>query len=216
MTLTHLFFDLDDTIYPSSSGLWEAIRERMGKYMVERIGVPDWRVPALRKMYYEKYGTTLRGLQRHYQVDAEDYLNYVHDLALQDYLNPHPGLREMLESLPQRLFIFTNADSDHARRVLSFLDAEDCFELIIDVRAISFACKPEIEAYQLALKLAGDPPAQQSALIDDSLTNLISAHKLGFTTVLVGQMENHNPGVDYSIASLLQLPETIPELFTEC
>ena len=35
---TTLFFDLDDTLYPSASGLWEAIRQRMTTYMEERLG----------------------------------------------------------------------------------------------------------------------------------------------------------------------------------
>ena len=155
MGYSTIFFDLDDTLYASSNGLWEAIQARMNRYMAERLNIPQDKVPELRRSYYETYGTTLRGLQRHYQVDADDYLNYVHDLPLQEYLSPAPDFRAMVLSLPQKRWVFTNADDDHARRVLAILGLSDCFAGIIDVRAIAFACKPEPVAYHRALALAG-------------------------------------------------------------
>jgi putative hydrolase of the HAD superfamily len=88
MSYTTLFFDLDDTLYSPKNGLWLAIRERMGEYMAERLGLPRDEIPAIRHLYYTTYGTTLRGLQRHYQVDSDDYLAYVHDLPLERYLQP--------------------------------------------------------------------------------------------------------------------------------
>jgi putative hydrolase of the HAD superfamily len=156
MTFTTLFFDLDDTIYPNTNGLWPAIRERMGEYMAERLGLPREQVQGLRRSYYETYGTTLRGLQAHHQVDADDFLAYVHDLPLERYLTPDPELRALLLSLPQPKWIFTNADEGHARRVLAVSNLSDCFDGIIDVRASRFACKPEPVAYQGALALAGE------------------------------------------------------------
>ncbi len=68
------------------------------------------------KMLQEKgrlTGTTMRGLQIHHQIDTDDYLAYVHDLPLHDYLYPNPQLRSLLTSLPQRRWIFTNADADY-------------------------------------------------------------------------------------------------------
>jgi putative hydrolase of the HAD superfamily len=187
MPFTTLFFDLDDTIYPNSTGLWEAIRSRMGQYMHERLGLPVDQVPALRRRYFITYGTTLRGLQIHYHVNADDYLAYVHDLPLTEYLQSAPELRRLVLSLPQRRWIFTNADDQHARRVLDVLGLTDCFEGIIDVRAIEFACKPELAAYERALAIAGNPCAHECVLIDDSPVNLAPARRMGFTTVLVRQ-----------------------------
>jgi FMN phosphatase YigB (HAD superfamily) len=40
MRFKNLFFDLDDTLYPASSGLWDAIRERMNVYMRKFIDLP--------------------------------------------------------------------------------------------------------------------------------------------------------------------------------
>jgi len=213
MRYTTLLFDLDDTLYESGNGLWEAIRQRMSQYMIERIGLPAEDVPVLRAMYFKKYGTTLRGLQRHYQVDSDDYLAYVHDLPLELYLKPAPQLRSLLNSLPQRRWIFTNADAGHAGRVLSKLELADCFEGIIDVRAIQFACKPEPIAYQRALALAGKPRPSQCVMLDDSLSNLGGARQMEITTVLVGKNGAPHPAVDYTVPNLLDLPQAVPELW---
>src|SRR5688572_6973279 len=80
MRFTTIFFDLDDTLYPSSAGLWKNIKERIGIYMYERMHIPQEEVPTLREKYLLEYGTTMRGLQAHHKIDTEDFLAYVHDL----------------------------------------------------------------------------------------------------------------------------------------
>lgn len=206
------FFDLDDTLYDKQSGLWEAIRQRMSLYMHERLGMSWDIIPTLRRHYFETYGTTLRGLQLHHQVDADDYLAYVHDLPLHEFIQPDPELRQMLTTLPLRRFIFTNADRDHAKRVLKILGIADCFEGIIDVRAIHFYCKPEPQAYQIALEIAQVQDPQKCVYLDDSLVNLVAARTLGFYTVLVGQ-NGHEAQVDLSLRYVKELRVKLPSLW---
>jgi len=215
MRYTTIFFDLDGTLYSDQTGLWEAIKARMSSYMADRLGLPWESIPELRSHFYRTYGTTLRGLQIHYQVDPDDYLAYVHDLQLENYLEKTPELRKMLESLPQVCWIFTNADVEHARRVLKILDVLDCFEGIIDVHAIEFACKPEPVAYQRALTLAGEPDPQRCLILDDSVENLLAARELGFTTVLVGWDGVHPQTNSYRIPNILALRESLPELWED-
>lgn len=214
MVYKAIFFDLDDTLYDNRNGLWEAIRTRMSRYMYERLHLPPDQVPILRRKYFETYGTTLRGLQIHHQVDANDYLNYVHDLPLEEYLCPDPRLRAMLLALPQTKWIFTNADGDHAKRVLKILGVEDCFHGIIDIRALGFHCKPEVLAYQLALELAGESDSHDCILIDDSARNLAVARWLGFTTVLISR-DGADPYAHYSIPCIHDLPKAVPELLVK-
>ena len=121
MRFTTIFFDLDDTLYPSFTGLWKGIKDRMNLYMRERLGIPEENVSQLREQYFKMYGTTLQGLQKRHNVDKEDFLAFVHDLPLKDYLTPNPNLREVIASLQTRNLIFTNADVNHARRVLAAL-----------------------------------------------------------------------------------------------
>jgi pyrimidine 5'-nucleotidase len=212
MPFTTLFFDLDDTLYASTNGLWAAIRERMNEYMLRRLGFRQEEIPSLRRTYYETYGTTLRGLQIHHQVDSDDFLSFVHDIPLEQYIGPEPELRALLLSLPQSKWIFTNADAPHARRVLGILNILDCFAGIVDVRATGFACKPQVEAYQLAMSLAGEAHPGKCVMLDDSIRNLAPAHALGIFTILVGTEEPH-PAADRSVAALRDLPECVPELW---
>jgi putative hydrolase of the HAD superfamily len=212
MQYTTIFFDLDDTLYPSTNGLWDAIRDRMNLYMEERLNMPADEISALRREYFIKYGTTLRGLQFHHDVDADEFLAFVHDLPLKSFLKPDPELRKLIQSLPQKKWIFTNADAAHAGRVLSLLGVEDCFNGIIDVRANNFLCKPEPEVYRLTLIHAGEADPNRCVFLDDSARNLAPATQLGFYTVLVGTSEP-NPLARCTIPSIHALPEQLPELW---
>jgi putative hydrolase of the HAD superfamily len=212
MYFSTLYFDLDDTLYPPSSGLWDAIRHRMNEYMQGLIDLPMDDIVKLRQSYLEKYGTTLRGLQAHYEVDADEYLSFVHDLPLEKYIQPDPALRTVLLSLPQRRWVFTNSDANHSSRVLNILGISDCFEGIIDIRAIDFDCKPDKIAYQKALILTSNVDPAQCVIFDDALRNLTPARELGFFTVLVGK-NGREASVDRTISSLHDLKNCIPELW---
>ena len=82
MKYTTIFFDLDDTLYPSSTGLWYAIKDRMNTYMAERMGFAPAEISKIREKYYRQYGTTLRGLEANHEIDVKDFLAYVHDIPL--------------------------------------------------------------------------------------------------------------------------------------
>jgi putative hydrolase of the HAD superfamily len=211
MKFTTLFFDLDDTLYPSSNGLWSAIKERIMRYMVDRLDIPATQAPDLQRQYYQNYGTTLRGLQHHHQVNALDFLEYVHNVSLGAYLKPDEGLNALLEQLPQRKWIFTNADAAHAQRVLVELQIQPFFEGIVDVVSTGYACKPEDQAYHFALSAAGESEPGRCIFIDDSPRNLAPARRLGFWTVLVGSTRP-DEAAHFSIQSLRDLPAVLPEL----
>jgi len=83
-----IFFDLDDTLYAHNNGLWDAIAERMDRFLREIMDFSPEEASSLRQKYYQTYGTTLRGLQIHHQLDPLKYLHYVHDLPLHRYLKP--------------------------------------------------------------------------------------------------------------------------------
>jgi pyrimidine 5'-nucleotidase len=207
-----IFFDLDATLYPESNGLWPAIRENIDRFMREEMEFPEAEIPKMREHYYMHYGTTLRGLQIHHGIEAQEYLNYVHNLPLDQYLQPDPSLREMLLSLPKRRWIFTNSDRPHAERVISTLGIEDCFEGMVDVYTLEAHPKPSPEAYQLALELARVADPKTCALLDDSTRNLAPAKEMGFFTVLVGQNGTH-PTADRTLLDIHDLPQVAPEFW---
>jgi pyrimidine 5'-nucleotidase len=203
MPFTTLFFDLDDTLYPPSTGLWEAIGGRISLYMTERMGFPPDQVISIREKYFRQFGTTLRGLQANHAVDMDEYLAFVHDVPLVRYIHPDPEVRAAIAGIPARKFICTNADENHARRVLEAVDLQGLFEGIIDVHAMAPFCKPMPEAFELALKAAGNPERTTCVLLDDQKRITRAAHSLGMYTILVGTA---SPGEDAD-AALLHLTE---------
>ncbi len=208
MRFNTFFFDLDETLYPASSGLWLEIRARINAYLRERMGFLPEQIESLRESYFREYGTTLRGLQANHQVDMDDYLAYVHDIPLEDHLQPDPALRAALESIPARKLIFTNADCAHAGRVTRVLGLEGVFDGCIDVHAIAPHCKPMPGSFERALAAAGDPDPHRCVLLDDQGRVTRAARALGMYTVLVGKDE---PGfdADEALTSLTDLPELI-------
>jgi len=187
MRFNTIFFDLDETLYPSSSGLWSAIRERINAFMHERMGFPPEQIEVLREQYFRDFGTTLRGLQANYSVDMDEYLAFVHNIPLEEHLNPDPELRGVIESLAARKFIFTNADSHHANRVLDVLGLQGLFDGILDVHTFAPYCKPMPESFELALQAAGSPDPRTCALLDDQARITRAARSLGLYTILVGK-----------------------------
>ena len=185
-----LVFDLDDTLYPHSSGVWLKIRDRITRYLQDVMGFPETEVDALRSRLWSQYGTTLRGLQAEYEVDMTEYLAYVHDIPLEHFLAPDPTLDHILSQLPWRKVIFTNSDTNHANQVLSQLGINRHFERIVDIHAIAPYCKPQTAAFDKALPLIGDEPGR-CLLVDDSPANLDTARSLGMQTVSVGE-RNHD------------------------
>jgi pyrimidine 5'-nucleotidase len=183
---TTILFDLDDTLYPASTGLWPVLKERMNRYMIERLNIPPAEVPRLRELYFATYGTTLRGLQANLQVDERDYLAYVHDVQLEDYLRPDPVQKDVLASLPTRNLIFTNADANHARRVLQILEIERYFAAVIDINRMQPYCKPSPEAFALAMQTAGECSPTRCVMIDDLPHTTRAAKSLGLYSLLYG------------------------------
>jgi len=193
-----IFFDLDDTLYPTSTGLWHAIKERMNLYMRDQMGFDPAEIPQLREKYYLQYGTTLRGLQANHEIDVEDYLAFVHDLPLNGYIHPNPALCEVIASLGTRNLIFTNADAAHARRVLKALALDECFENIVDVNAVAPYCKPMPESFQIALRMAGESDPSRCVMIDDLPRTTQAAREAGLFSILYGQDVPH-PDADATL-----------------
>jgi len=208
MIFTTIFFDLDDTLYPAASGLWPALKARMSQYMIERMRIPVEDVPGLREKYFREYGTTLRGLQAMHKVDTQDFLAYVHDVKLTDYIQPDPLQQSVLASLPTRNFIFTNSDVNHARRVLKVLQIEEYFADIVDVTRIDPYCKPNPESFALALKVAGESNPSKCIMIDDLPTTTKAAKARGLYSILFGAAVS-NGDSDATLSDWWQLPALV-------
>ena len=155
-------------------------------YMREKLAIPEEQIPALREHYFQTYGTTLNGLEKHHHVDKMEYLAYVHDLPLGDFLTPNPVVRDVIASLPGRKLIFTNADIPHAQRVLNALELDGLFDAIVDVNAVAPYCKPMPESFAIAQELADEPDPRKCVMIDDLPRTTRAALQAGMASILYG------------------------------
>lgn len=190
MKIKHFLFDLDETLYAPGNGLWPMLGARMNIFIHTRLGIPMDEVEELREKYYHTYGTSLRGLQINHGIDANDYLDFVHDVEVSDYIHPDEKLQRILEQIPGHKVIFTNANRKHSTRVLKALGVEQFFSSIIDVVDMDPFCKPYPEAFHTAMKLVGDLNPSHYILFDDSINNVRTAMDLGMHAVLVSPKEN--------------------------
>lgn len=195
-------FDLDNTLYPATSDLFPQIHVRMTDFIAGRLRVGSGEAERLRRIYYERYGTTLRGLMLDRAVDPEEFLGYVHNIDLSG-LAPNPRLGAAIGSLPGRKLIYTNGSREHAERVLARLGIGGLFAGIFDIRAAAFMPKPNPPAYHHFIAAHGVDP-KRSVMVEDMAANLIPAAALGMTTVWLppdGE-EGDFAHVDYRVSDL--------------
>lgn len=202
-----VLFDLDNTLYPPERELFSLIDVRINRYMTDVVGIARAEVDGMRRRYWREYGATLQGLMRHYGVDPEDYLDYVHDIDVSARLQSDPVLRGALQGIALRKAVFTNGSDGHARRVLASLGLHDLFEEIFDIRVASYMPKPSPAPYRKVLERLG-VSASACVMVEDSAENLRTARELGMGTVLVGRGERP-PFVDVQVPAAADVPAAL-------
>ena len=208
-----LIFDLDETLYPRGAGLMQEIGVRINRYLIENLSLPADQAQELRKRYYNQHGTALRGLVvERPDVDPEDYLHYVHDIRLADYIGPHPALSDMLQSIPLTKVIFTNATVEYAQNVLNIIGIADQFADIVDVRRVGYVSKPDPRAYERLLDIIG-ARGDECILIEDAVRNLRPAKALGLTTILVDSDDCAE--VDYCVPDILAVKDVVDRVIQQ-
>ena len=162
---THIrdwIFDLDNCLYPASTGLFALIDERMTAYIERLLDV---------------------GPEEARRVQKHHFLEEVHDVPL-DRVKGDDRLARLLPRLPGRRFVFTNGDAAYARRVLQAIGVDEHFHEIHDIHASSYRAKPDPHGYELLCERLGIDPVH-ALLADDMARNLVPAKELGMATVWV-------------------------------
>lgn len=181
--VTVWIFDLDNTLYPPESALWPQVDQRITLFLGNMFGIDGMSARALQKYYYQKYGTTLKGLMEQYGMKPEPFLDFAHDIDVSK-LPPDPELGHAIERLPGRKLILTNGSEAHARNVAGRLGILHHFEAVFDIIAADFTPKPEEATYLKFLDQYQIDPSR-AAMFEDLEKNLLVPHRLGMRTVLI-------------------------------
>lgn len=179
-----ILFDLDNTLYSSEKGVFALINQKINEYVRFTTGCDNQEVDLLRRDYLERYGTTLGGLIHHYLIDPEDYLDFVHDVPLEELLSPDPSLADLLRSIKLPMVIFTNGTSSHAVRVLEAMEISSFFCGICDLASTKYLGKPHPEAFETAADLL-DCSLHRTIFVDDLAVNVNAGSAVGAVSIHV-------------------------------
>ena len=176
-------FDLDNTLYPPHSRLFDQIEVRMTQFVMDRLGVDHAQANHLRRHYWASYGTTLAGLMREHDIDPDPYLVEVHDIDMR-HLDPDPDLAARIADLPGRRIVYTNGSAPYAERVLAARGLTGVFDAIYGVEHAGYRPKPERAAFKAVFARDGLAP-DRAAMFEDDPRNLAAPHEMGMRTVHV-------------------------------
>jgi putative hydrolase of the HAD superfamily len=181
-------FDLDNTLYAGNTRVFEQISKRISKYISEKLNVSIEEAKKIQKNYFYEYNTTLNGMIKNHKIDANEFLEFVHNVNI-DFLKEDPKLKEELKQLEGKKFIFTNGSRKHALNIIQRIGIDQSFDGIFDIVDSDFIPKPAIEPYKkLVEKHTIDP--NLCVLVEDIARNLKPAYEMGMKTVWI---ENNEP-----------------------
>ena len=181
-------FDLDNTLYSGKTRVFEQVDKKMSKYISEKLNVNIIEAKEIQKNYFYEYNTTLNGMINNHKIDANEFLEFVHDVDI-DFLKKDSLLNEELMKLDGKKIIFTNSSRKHAMNVIRKIGIDQHFDDIFDIVDSEFVPKPDIVSYKkLVEKHKIDP--KLCVFIEDIARNLKPAYEMGMKTIWI---ENDEP-----------------------
>ena len=204
--IKNILFDCDGVLYQDLEAVFGQVSKKMTKYISSKLNVDLIKAKELQTNYFHKYNTSLNGLMIHHDIPPEEFLKYVHDIDL-SFMKKDKLLREELEKLNIKKFVFTNGSKEHVKNITEHLGIEDLFDGIFDIVDAEFHPKPEAKAFDLMVKKFNIEP-KETIYIEDIAKNLSIAKARGSTTVWLmndeywGKKESDKDFIDYKIENL--------------
>jgi|TARA_Y100000814_G_C12295858_1_gene390076 putative hydrolase of the HAD superfamily len=187
----------------------------MKQFISSRLNISKEEAFKIQKKFYNEYGTTLSGLMKHYQIQPNEFLKFVHDVDLSK-LKKCSNLFKEINQLPGRKIIYTNGDQDYAKKVLNSLGVESLFEYILDITKSKYIPKPSVEPLITYLN-KNNINLKTCVYFEDLEKNLENAHKYGITTVhiedKINKKKTTQPFIDFRFKSILEALHTINKTY---
>lgn len=199
-------FDLDNTLHDARPHIFPSMHVQMNDYLKRHFGLDDEAANEMRHFFWQRYGTTLKGLMRHYGHDPKRFLRETHQFpAVADMVVRDNALRHALARLEGKRLVFSNAPRHYVEDVVRALGVQRYFDAVYTIESTRYRPKPALQGFQVLLR-AHDLDAHRCALVDDALENLRAAKRLGMSTVWVSGEARRPSFVDLRVKSVTQLP----------
>jgi putative hydrolase of the HAD superfamily len=202
-------FDLDNTLHDARPHIFPSMHAQINEYLMRYFNVDQEGANEMRRGFWLRYGTTLKGLMRHHGTDPHHYLRETHRFPeLADMLVHENALKHALMSLGGRRLVFSNAPRHYVEEVLRTIGVGRYFDAVYTIESTRFKPKPAFQGFRVLLRAHNLAP-HRCALVDDTLENLRTAKRLGMSTVWVSERAMRVPYVDLRVSSVTQLPRLV-------
>ena len=181
--IQYWLFDLDNTLYSGQTKVFDQVDKKMSLFISEKLEVSIEEAKKIQKNYFHEYNTTLNGMIKNHKIDANEFLEFVHDVDL-EFLKIDKPLKREIANLLGKKFIFTNGSKAHAANVTKRIGIDKLFDGVFDIVEADFIPKPSIEPYKKIIDNFKIEP-QYCIFIEDIARNLKPAHELGMKTVWI-------------------------------
>ena len=181
--IKYWLFDLDNTLYSGDTKVFDQVDKKMSFFISKKLNVSLEEAKVIQKSYFHEYNTTLNGMIKNHNIDAKEFLEFVHDVDL-NFLKEDLDLHNELNNLVGKKYIFTNGSKAHAKNVTQRIGIENLFDGVFDIVDSDFIPKPSIEPYKKIIQKYGIDP-EYCIFIEDIARNLKPANELGMKTVWI-------------------------------
>ena len=197
--IKYWLFDLDNTLYSGDTKVFDQVDKKMSKFISEKLKVSEEEAKKIQKNYFHEYNTTLNGMIKNHDINANEFLEFVHDVNL-DFLKKDEFLGNQINKLNGKKIIFTNGSKAHAANVTEKIGIDKLFDGVFDIVDSEFYPKPSMEPYKKIIENYNIEP-EYCIFFEDIARNLKPAHELGMKTVWI---ENKEPwAAEYSDAEFI-------------
>ena len=185
--IKYWLFDLDNTLYSGDTKVFDQVDKKMSKFISEKLKISEKEAKKIQKNYFHEYNTTLNGMIKNHDIDANEFLEFVHDVNL-DFLKKDEFLGNQINKLNGKKIIFTNGSKAHAANVTGKIGIDKLFDGVFDIVDSDFYPKPSMEPYKKIIENYNIEP-EYCIFFEDIARNLKPAHELGMKTVWIKNKE---------------------------
>ena len=185
--IKYWLFDLDNTLYSGDTKVFDQVDRKMSKFISQKLKVSEDEAKKIQKNYFHEYNTTLNGMIKNHNIDANEFLEFVHDVNL-DFLQKDEFLGDQINKLNGKKIIFTNGSKAHAANVTERIGIDKLFDGVFDIVDSDFYPKPSVEPYKKIIENYNIEP-EYCIFFEDIARNLKPAHELGMKTVWIKNKE---------------------------
>ena len=143
--IKYWLFDLDNTLYSGQTKVFDQVDKKMSFFISKKLDVSLEKAKKIQKEYFHKYSTTLSGMIKHHKIDADEFLEFVHDVDL-SFLKQDKDLENEISKIEGKKIIFTNGSKAHAENVTKKIGIDRLFDGVFDIVSLilflNLLCKP--------------------------------------------------------------------------